>query len=111
MKEMHETIATSSSRLTNEIGLHARPSVKLTKLAKSFASRIEVAASPEGPWVDAKSIVKVMAFKAAKGDTLHFRASGPDAEPALAALRRLVDAAFHEEEGSAAGAGSGAGHG
>jgi phosphocarrier protein HPr len=85
-----------ASRLTNEIGLHARPSVKLTKLAKTFAARIEMASSAEGPWVDAKSIVKVMAFKATKGDTLHFRASGPDAEQALAALRHLVDAAFHE---------------
>jgi phosphocarrier protein HPr len=94
MKAMDEI--TASSRLTNEIGLHARPSVKLTKLAKTFSAKIDVAASPEGPWVDAKSIVKVMAFKAAKGDTLHFRASGPDAEQALAALRKLVDAAFHE---------------
>jgi len=96
---MDEIVATASSVLTNEIGLHARPSVKLTKLAKTFASRIEVAASPQGPWVDAKSIVKVMAFKAAKGDTLHFRASGADAEQALAALRALVDEAFHEGAG------------
>ena len=99
---MDEIVATSSSRLTNEIGLHARPSVKLTKLAKTFASKIEVAASSDGPWVDAKSIVKVMAFKAGKGDTLHFRASGPDAEQALTALRELVDVAFHEEAGGAA---------
>jgi phosphocarrier protein HPr len=96
---MDEIVATASSVLTNEIGLHARPSVKLTKLAKTFASRIEVAGSPEGPWVDAKSIVKVMAFRAAKGDTLHFRASGPDAEQALRALRELVDEAFHEGAG------------
>jgi phosphocarrier protein HPr len=96
---MDEIVVTSSSRLTNEIGLHARPSVKLTKLAKTFASKIEVSASPDGPWVDAKSIVKVMAFKAGKGDTLHFRASGSDAERALAALRELVDEAFHEETG------------
>jgi phosphocarrier protein len=93
---MSETVATAARRLVNEIGLHARPSVKLTKLAKTFASHIEVGPSPEGPWVDAKSIVKVMAFKAAKGETLHFRAAGPDAEAALAALTDLVDAAFHE---------------
>ena len=43
---MDEIVATASSVLTNEIGLHARPSVKLTKLAKTFASRIEVAALP-----------------------------------------------------------------
>lgn len=93
---MNETVATSAL-LTNAIGLHARPSVKLTKLAKTFKSKIEVAASPDGPWVDAKSIVKVMAFKAAKGAVLHFRASGPDAEQALTALRDLVDLAFHEK--------------
>ena len=93
---MNEPVATAARRLVNEVGLHARPSVKLTKLAKTFASRIEVGPSPEGPWVDAKSIVKVMAFKAAKGETLHFRAAGPDAEAALTALCGLVEGGFHE---------------
>src|SRR3984893_17801606 len=93
---MNDMTATASVLLTNAIGLHARPSVKLTKLAKTFAAQVEVAVAPEGPWVDAKSIVKVMAVKAAKGTTLHFRASGPDAEAALAALRDLVTLGFHE---------------
>jgi phosphocarrier protein HPr len=84
--------------LTNSIGLHARPSVKLTKLAKTFKAHIEVAPTANGPWVDAKSIVKVMAVKAAKGSVLHFRAKGHDARPALAALRELVALDFHEEE-------------
>jgi phosphocarrier protein HPr len=87
---MDDFTATSSAPLTNSIGLHARPSVKLTKLAKTFSSQIEVAPAENGPWVDAKSIVKVMAVKAAKGTTLHFRAKGPDARVALAALRELV---------------------
>ena len=104
---MNDFVATASIPLTNAVGLHARPSVKLTRLAKTFAAQIEVALSPDGPWVDAKSIVKVMAFKAAKGAVLHFRASGPDAEPALAALRELVDLAFHEEADGAAVANAG----
>ena len=33
---MNEFAATYSALLTNSIGLHARPSVKLTKLAKTF---------------------------------------------------------------------------
>ncbi len=33
--------ATGSVLLTHDVGLHARPSVKLTKLAKTFASRID----------------------------------------------------------------------
>ena len=86
---MDEFTATYSAKLTNAIGLHARPSVKLTKLAKTFESQIEVGLSQEGPWVDAKSIVKVMAVKAVKGTTLHFRARGPDAAAAIVALREL----------------------
>jgi phosphocarrier protein HPr len=102
---MDEITATSSAPLTNAIGLHARPSVMLTKLAKTFASKIDVAVSEEGPWVDAKSIVKVMAVKASKGAVLHFRATGPDAEAALAALRELVALRFHETaEGHEGGA-------
>ena len=46
------------------------------------------AAMRTGPWVDAKSPVKVMRVKAAKGETLHFRVRGSDAAEALAALAR-----------------------
>jgi phosphocarrier protein HPr len=95
---MDDITATSSVALTNSIGLHARPSVKLTKLAKTFTAQIEVAPAAEGPWVDAKSIVKVMAVKATKGVTLHFRAKGPDADAALAALKDLVALGFDEDE-------------
>ncbi|RUU03750.1 HPr family phosphocarrier protein, partial [Mesorhizobium sp. USDA-HM6] len=59
--------------ITHEVGLHARPSVKFTKLAKSFAAEVEVAVAANGPWFDAKSIVKVMAAKAPKGTLLHIR--------------------------------------
>jgi phosphocarrier protein HPr len=95
---MDDITATSSVALTNSIGLHARPSVKLTKLAKTFIAQIEVAPAAEGPWVDAKSIVKVMAVKATKGVVLHFRAKGPDADAALAALKDLVALGFDEND-------------
>jgi phosphocarrier protein len=95
---MSELRATHSALLTNAIGLHARPSVKLTKLAKTFESQIEVGLTENGPWVDAKSIVKVMAIKAARGATLYFRARGPDATEAIVALRELVALDFREDE-------------
>ncbi len=47
--------ATGSVRIEHEIGLHARPSVKLTQLPKTFGPKNEFATSPEGPWLDAKS--------------------------------------------------------
>lgn len=87
----------ASALLTNEVGLHARPSVKLTQAAKRYTCRIDVATAADGPWVDAKSPVKIMRVKASKGETLHFRASGPDARQALDELVGLVQRRFDEE--------------
>jgi phosphocarrier protein len=89
-------MTTGSVVLEHEAGLHARPSVKLTKLAKRFAAKIELATAPTGPWIDAKSIVKVMATKAPKGTVLHFRASGEDAEAALDAIAELIARDFED---------------
>lgn len=88
---------TASALLTNKVGLHARPSVKLTQLAKRFASRIEVATSAAGPWTDAKSPVKIMRVKASQGEVLHFKASGEDAAAAITALVDIVARKFDEE--------------
>lgn len=92
---------TGSVVITHDVGLHARPSVKLTKLAKGFGAVIEIAAAPEGPWIDAKSIVRVMAMKVKQHSTLHVRAAGEDAEAALAAVTSLVVRDF-DDAGNAA---------
>ena len=94
--------ASGSILLTHAIGLHARPSVKLTKLAKSFASAIRLGTGPDGPWIDAKSIVKVMAAKVPQGAKLHFEAEGSDASAAVAALVGLVERDFDGAEADAA---------
>jgi phosphocarrier protein len=90
------TSAEARVLITHSVGLHARPSVKFTKLAKAFAARIDLAVEEGGPWVDAKSIVKVMAAKAPKGSTLYLRAEGDDAGDAIAALVELVQRDFDE---------------
>ena len=84
--------------ITHAVGLHARPSVKFTKLAKSFAAKVEVAVAANGPWFDAKSIVKVMAAKAPKGTLLHIRAKGDGAREAVGALVDLVRRDFDEDK-------------
>ncbi|MBP0574852.1 HPr family phosphocarrier protein, partial [Mycobacterium tuberculosis] len=81
--------ATASATLKDPLGLHARPCVALVKLAKSFAADIELAAGAGGAWVPAKSLMKVMKVKAPVGMALSFRADGPDAAAAVAALARL----------------------
>ena len=103
---MHDTSAklasetlvplTASAVLVNAVGLHARPSVKLTQCAKSFAAAIDIALAADGPWTNAKSPVKVMRVKAPQGAMLYFRVAGPDAEAALAALLALVHDGFGE---------------
>jgi phosphocarrier protein len=99
---MSQEDASGAVLLTHAVGLHARPSVKLTKLAKTFQSRIELSPTPSGPWIDAKSIVKVMAAKVPQGVHLHFRAAGDDAATAVAALIGLVERDFDEARADAA---------
>lgn len=92
---MSET-AEGSVVITHDVGLHARPSVKLTKLAKGFAATLEIAGTADGPWIDAKSIVKVMAMKAKQHSTLFVRAAGADAQAAVDAVISLVRRDFDE---------------
>ena len=93
----------ASTVIAHEVGLHARPSVKLTKLAKGFDAAIEISSQADGPWIDAKSIVRVMAMKVRQHSTLHVRAKGADAAEALAALIGLIERDFDEAVADAAG--------
>ena len=90
------TWVTTQVKIIHATGLHARPSVLFTKLAKSYSAAIDVADNAVGPWLDAKSIVKVMGLKAPFGTQLYIRAKGRDAEIAVVALRCLVENDFEE---------------
>lgn len=81
-------------KLFHAAGLHARPVVTLTKLARTFASHIHVASSADGPWTDAKSVVKLMRLKTPANTQLYLRAEGEDADAALAAIVTLVNNDF-----------------
>jgi len=83
-------------QVNHPIGLHARPSVKLTQLAKSFRAAVRLRAAEEEDWVDAKSIVRVMALKVKVGQTLVFEADGADAAQAVHDLVALVERNFDE---------------
>ena len=90
--------AGGSAELVNAVGLHARPAVKLTQLAKSFLCQVEIALNPTGPWVDAKSPVKVMRVRAPHGAVVHVRTTGPDARDATAAILDLIRKGFGEDD-------------
>lgn len=92
-----ENRRTATVPLTNTIGLHARPAIQLTKLAKRFASQIQIRTAPDSPWIDAKSIVQVMAAKAPRGTLLEIAADGEDAREALQDLVELIQDDFGEK--------------
>ena len=85
---------TGQVRLVHAVGMHARPAVKLTKLAKRFQAQISVRASETADWINAKSVAKVMALRAARDSIIEIKAHGDDAEAAVAALINLVASDF-----------------
>jgi phosphocarrier protein HPr len=87
----------SRAVLTHGGGLHARPAIKLTQLAKRFQSEVWIALAEHGPWIDAKSIARVMATKTPYMATLHFVAEGNDAAEETSALARRVVRDFADD--------------
>jgi phosphocarrier protein len=89
---------TGTVRLVHAVGMHARPAVKLTKLAKRFAAHVAIRVEGAADWINAKSVAKVMAMRAAHGSMIEIKASGEDAQAAVAALVALVASDFPEAE-------------
>ena len=81
--------------IVNKLGVHARPSAKITQLATRFQS--EVWMTKGARRINAKSIMGVMMLAAAKGTTLVIEATGPDEKEAVAALAGLIATGFGEE--------------
>jgi phosphocarrier protein len=83
-------------QISNKLGLHARASAKLTKLAGGFKSEIYLARN--GRRVNAKSIMGVMMLAAGMGSEVEIETDGVDEAEAMAALRSLIDSKFGEGE-------------
>ncbi len=81
-------------RINNKLGLHARASAKLSKLAGSFRS--EVFMSRNGRRVNAKSIMGVMMLAAGIGSDVELETDGDDEAAAMQALLALIDDKFGE---------------
>jgi len=84
----------TSITISNKLGLHARASAKLTKLAGGFRSEIHL--SRAGRRINAKSIMGVMMLAAGLGAEIEIETDGPDEQEAMSALRDLIDAKFGE---------------
>jgi len=82
--------------IINKLGLHARASAKLTRLANDFASEVWIEC--KGRRVSAKSIMGLMMLAATRGATLAIETVGKDADEALSRIIELVANRFGEEE-------------
>lgn len=85
-----------TTTINNKLGLHARASAKLTKLAGSFPCEVWIAKG--GRRVNAKSIMGVMMLAAGIGSAVDIDTSGEREQEAIDALLALIADKFGEGE-------------
>jgi phosphocarrier protein len=85
-----------SVTISNKLGLHARASAKLTKIAGSFPC--EVWLSRGDRRINAKSIMGVMMLAAGLGSTVELETNGEQEDEAMDAIVRLMNDKFGEGE-------------
>ena len=82
--------------ISNKLGLHARASAKLTKLAGSFPC--DVFMSRGDRRINAKSIMGVMMLAAGIGTPIELETNGEREQEAMDALLALINDKFGEGE-------------
>jgi phosphocarrier protein HPr len=82
--------------ISNKLGLHARASAKLTKLAGSFPCEVWITKGERR--VNAKSIMGVMMLAAGMGTSVEIETLGEREQEALLALTGLINDKFGEGE-------------
>jgi phosphocarrier protein HPr len=86
----------TTTTISNKLGLHARASAKLTKLAGSYPCEVWMAKGERR--VNAKSIMGVMMLAAGIGSAVEIETSGEREQDAMEALLALVADKFGEGE-------------
>ena len=82
--------------ISNKLGLHARASAKLTKLAGSFPCDVWLSKGERR--INAKSIMGVRMLAAGLGSVVELETDGPSEAEAMDALVALIDGKFGEGE-------------
>src|ERR1017187_2310752 len=86
---------TRDFRVSNKLGIHARPAALFVKTANRFACDIFV--EKDGEKINGKSIMGLMMLAAGPGSKLTILASGADGPQAIAEIEALVKRKFDEE--------------
>lgn len=77
-------------KITDALGIHARPAGMLVKEAKQFTSTCTV--TKNGTTVKASQLMKLMSLGVKQGDLVTVTADGADEDAAIAALKALFEA-------------------
>ena len=86
---------TKEVKISNAIGLHARPATFFIQKANTYNSSIWV--TKDDRKVNAKSLLGVLSLGIAKGMTIVLVADGADEEPAIEGLTNLINTGFEEQ--------------
>ncbi len=86
----------ANATISNKLGLHARASAKLTKLAGSYPCEVWLSRGERR--VNAKSIMGVMMLAAGLGSVVEVEVNGEREQEALDALLALINDKFGEGE-------------
>ena len=86
----------TTTTISNKLGLHARASAKLTKLAGSFPCEVWISKGDRR--VNAKSIMGVMMLAAGIGSDVELETDGAQEQEAMDALLGLIADKFGEGE-------------
>ncbi|MDR2129312.1 MAG: HPr family phosphocarrier protein [Burkholderiaceae bacterium] len=84
----------SDTTISNKLGLHARATAKLTKLASGFPCEVWISRGERR--VNAKSIMGVMMLAAGMGTTVTLETHGDQEQQAMDALLALIADKFGE---------------
>ena len=86
----------TTTTISNKLGLHARASAKLTKLAGSFPCEVWISKGDRR--VNAKSIMGVMMLAAGIGSDVELETDGTQEQEAMDGLLALIADKFGEGE-------------
>ena len=86
---------TTDIKITNRLGLHARPAAKVVETASGFACDIFI--TKDQIETNAKGIMGVLMLAAEYGATLQLKFDGEDEQAACQAMKDLFASNFNEE--------------
>lgn len=85
-------------KIINKRGLHARAAAKFATTAANFSCTIQARCPGSDQWVDGKSVMSLMLLAAGHGSDLEVYTNGSDEQPALDAICELIANRFEEGE-------------